>query len=75
MSRTREKQRANRKKYSERHELNCSRFSCKDLDPIPTGNLKPHNCKTACPYGVGKTFCFPCMGKIMDEHNKNRKVA
>ena len=72
MSKNREKQRENKKKYSE---LNCSRFSCKDLDPIPTGDIKPHNCKTPCPYGVGKTFCFPCMGKIMDEHNKNRKAA
>lgn len=39
-------------------------------NPIPTGNLKPHNCKTSCPYGNGTTFCFPCMAKIMDEKRK-----
>ncbi|MBQ6409413.1 MAG: hypothetical protein IJJ64_15435 [Butyrivibrio sp.] len=45
------------------------------MDPIPTAGLKPHNCKTPCPYGNGKTFCFPCMAKIVNEHRKNRKVA
>ena len=25
----------------------------------------PVNCRTECPYGKGKAFCFPCMKKIM----------
>lgn len=58
-----------------RHNLNCSRFTSRDMDPIPVGNLKPHNCKTPCPYGNGTTFCFPCMAKIMDEHRNSRKAA
>lgn len=73
MSKNREKQRANKKKG--KFELNCSRFSSRDLNPIPEGGIKPHNCKTPCPYGVGKTFCFPCMGKIMEEHRELRKAA
>ncbi len=44
-------------------------------DPIPVSGLRPHNCKTPCPYGTGRTFCFPCMGKIMDEHRNLRKAA
>ena len=35
----------------------------------------PKNCKTECPYGYGKAFCFPCMAKIMSEHNTNKKKA
>ena len=69
------KQKANKKKGIERHELNCSRFSCKDLNPIPQGDMKPQNCKTPCPYGNGRTFCFPCMAKIVDEHREARKAA
>ena len=75
MSRDRKKERANTKKYEDRRALNSSRFSDRDLNPIPTGDIKPQNCKTPCPYGVGKAFCFPCMGKIMDEHNNLRKAA
>jgi hypothetical protein len=45
------------------------------MDPIPTGNLKPHNCKTPCPYGNGTTFCFPCMAKIMEEKRQKEKVS
>ncbi len=44
-------------------------------DPIPVSGLSPRNCRTPCPYGRGKTFCFPCLGKIMDEHSKSRKAA
>ncbi len=43
--------------------------------PIPEGNLKPHNCKTPCPYGKGTTFCFPCMAQIMNERRNSRKAA
>ena len=71
----REKQKANKREAEERKALNCSRFSSRDLNPIPQGNMRPHNCKTPCPYGNGRTFCFPCMAKIMDEHRKLRKVA
>ena len=37
----------------------------------------PHNCRTECPYGYGRSFCFPCMAKIMAEHNaaKNKQEA
>lgn len=33
----------------------------------------PCNCKTECPYGYGRSFCFPCMAKIMSERNSSRK--
>lgn len=26
-------------------------------EPLP----HPQNCKTECPYGYGRAFCFPCM--------------
>lgn len=28
----------------------------------------PKNCRTECPYGYDRAFCFPCMAKIMNEH-------
>lgn len=31
--------------------------------PVP----QPENCKTHCPYGYGKAFCFPCMKKILGQ--------
>jgi len=34
----------------------------------------PKNCKTECPYGKGKAFCFPCMNQIMREHRATWKV-
>ena len=33
----------------------------------------PCNCKTECSYGYGRSFCFPCMAKIMSERNSSRK--
>ncbi len=75
MSKGKERQRQNRKKYKGNQDLSRTRFTDRDLNPIPTGDIKPQNCKTPCPYGNGRTFCFPCMGKIMDEHNKQRKAA
>ena len=33
----------------------------------------PLNCNAECPYGKGKSFCFPCMAKIMAEHNAAKK--
>ena len=35
----------------------------------------PCNCKTECPYGYGRSFCFPCMAKIMSERNASKKAA
>ena len=35
----------------------------------------PQNCKTECPYGHGRAFCFPCMAKIMSEHNAAKKAV
>lgn len=40
-------------------------------EPLP----HPQNCKTECPYGYGRAFCFPCMAKIMSEHNAAKKAA
>lgn len=33
----------------------------------------PQNCKSECPYGYGRAFCFPCMAKIMSEHRAATK--
>ena len=33
----------------------------------------PSNCKNECPYGYDRSFCFPCMAKIMAEHRANKK--
>ena len=48
-----------------------------DPDLVIHRERAPHpcNCKTECPYGYGKAFCFPCMAKIMQEHNAKRKAA
>ncbi|MBR6484188.1 MAG: hypothetical protein IKT14_04150 [Clostridiales bacterium] len=32
----------------------------------------PKNCRTECPYGRGRAFCFPCMAKIVFEHRAAR---
>ena len=40
-------------------------------EPLP----HPQNCKTECPYGYGRAFCFPCMAKIMAEHNAAKKKS
>lgn len=34
----------------------------------------PQNCRTECPYGYGRSFCFPCMAKIMSERNAAKKA-
>ena len=39
-------------------------------EPLP----HPKNCKTECPYGYGKAFCFPCMAKIMAETRTAKKA-
>ena len=35
----------------------------------------PKNCSNECPYGYGRAFCWPCMKKIMGEHNAAKKVT
>jgi len=35
----------------------------------------PKNCKCECPYGYGRAFCWPCMNKIVSEHNAARKAT
>lgn len=40
-------------------------------EPLP----HPQNCRTECPYGYGRAFCFPCMAKIMAEHNAVKKKS
>ena len=71
----RERQKAKKRWVEERKALKSARLSCKDLNPIPQGDIKPQNCRTPCPYGNGRTFCFPCMAKIMEEHRNIRKAA
>ena len=34
----------------------------------------PKNCRTECPYGHGKAYCFPCMKKILAEQNAGKKA-
>ena len=43
------------------------------LDPLPEAH--PLNCKNECPYGKGKSFCWPCMNKILAEHRAGRTVS
>lgn len=33
----------------------------------------PQNCKTECPYGKGRAFCFPCMAKILSEQKAKKE--
>lgn len=33
----------------------------------------PTNCKTECPYGYGKAFCFPCMARLLAEQRASKK--
>lgn len=37
------------------------------LENSESKEVMPLNCKTPCPYGRTKPFCFPCMKKILDE--------
>lgn len=30
----------------------------------------PCNCKTECPYGYDRTYCFPCYARLMKEHRE-----
>lgn len=33
----------------------------------------PCNCKTPCCYGRARSYCWPCMKKIVEDHNANKK--
>ncbi len=33
----------------------------------------PKNCRTECPYGFDRAFCFPCMAKIMGQFYEDKK--
>ena len=34
----------------------------------------PQNCCRECPYGHGRTFCFPCMAQILKEFYENKRA-
>ncbi len=34
----------------------------------------PSNCNNPCCYGSGRSFCWPCMKRIREDHNTNKKV-
>lgn len=44
------------------------------LENSEAKEVMPLNCKTPCPYGRTKPFCFPCMKKILDE-SKNTQLG
>ena len=44
-------------------------------EPIPTNVIVPKNCSNPCPYGKGKSFCFPCMASVMGRKNNGGKAA
>ena len=53
-----------------------------NLVPSPSSNSSvspygpaPHpvNCKTECPYGRGRAFCFPCYAKLMNRQREQQK--
>ena len=35
----------------------------------------PVNCDHECPYGYGRSFCFPCYKNIMEDHRQKKNVA
>lgn len=35
----------------------------------------PVNCNHECPYGYGRSFCFPCYKNIMDDHRQKKNAA
>ena len=45
-----------------------------DRAPV-NGPVKPCNCKQPCPYGNGKTFCWPCYKKLMKAHRAERAMT
>ncbi|SCY63283.1 hypothetical protein [Butyrivibrio sp. INlla14] len=43
----------------------------KDRAPV-LGGSTPYNCKNPCPYGHGRTFCWPCYKKIVEKSRMKR---
>lgn len=39
---------------------------------MPEPVAHPRNCSNECPYGHDRTFCFPCMAKIMAERRAKK---
>lgn len=35
----------------------------------------PCNCSKECPYGYGRSFCFPCYKNIMEDHRQKRNAT
>ena len=52
-------------------------FNRNDITRIPhgaaseTGPLTPCNCSHPCPYGNGRSFCFPCYQKLVADSRSN----
>lgn len=57
-------------------ENNEKNITAKEMTQIPAKAKEqasqPCNCRSVCPYGKGRDFCFPCYGKIMNEYRKKR---
>ena len=54
-------------------EFNVGRTMTQNYSSVigrPEPVAHPLNCNAECPYGKGKSFCFPCMAKIMAEHDR-----
>jgi len=51
----------------------CHQPKAEDDEPEPIAH--PQNCKTECPCGYNKAFCFPCYAKIMKEHRAAKNKA
>jgi len=43
------------------------------LGPLPVAH--PVNCKCECPYGRGRSFCWPCMNKLLFDRKDERAVS
>lgn len=35
------------------------------------GQVAPYNCSHSCPYGNGRTFCFPCYKNLVVDSGGN----
>lgn len=35
----------------------------------------PVNCNHECPYGYGRSFCFPCYKNIMEDYRQKKSTA
>lgn len=53
---------------------NTPKVSCKSAIDQKEPVARPKNCnRTDCPYGRGRTFCFPCMALILKDHKAAKK--